>query len=138
MGDVHDLGARLRALRKLRGLSNDELCVRLRNQGVKVTVSRLYQIERGEGYPTPELLIGWGELLKATEADLPELTLARARRALDENAVGMAQALRLARQITGADDGSTPTRSAHRVAREADKLPAAKRSRAARRPRKAG
>lgn len=86
-------GTRLRATRKNRGLGPDALATAATNHGTNWTAGGVGQTERGETYPRDELLLTIGDILNPTLEELPEVYLARARRELDPQQVGLKRAL---------------------------------------------
>jgi transcriptional regulator with XRE-family HTH domain len=94
-------GARLRQLRQRRGLSIQKLAFAFydvdRNQSFDS--SFISKIERGERNPSPAFIHLVGEVLDPSVEEFPEYHLAMMRRALDERAVGLDQAMANLRRL---------------------------------------
>lgn len=87
---MDDLGTRIRRLRKARGLSQEDLARAV--EAGRLTAGAVGQFERGAGYPLPETLERLAHALGVEPDYFVEWRLARARRLLDERAVGLGEA----------------------------------------------
>lgn len=101
-------------------MSQNDLAFEVRiRHGRRLTGQAIGQFERGENGPSFAALEAMLDVLDADERDWPELVLGRARRMLDERAVGLEQALANLERVRAALGLSGPDGAADDEQREA-------------------
>ena len=88
-----------RELRQERGLSQEDLAFRMRDQGAGATSGAVGQIERGVIRPKRETIEALAAALGVEPERFAEYRLAAARRLFDEREVGLEEALSNLRQL---------------------------------------
>jgi transcriptional regulator with XRE-family HTH domain len=86
-------GARLRALREERGLTQEELAFATYDTEGRVSSGAIGQFERGVANPLPTTMAALARALGVGPEEFYEWRLARARMLLDERQVGLKQAV---------------------------------------------